>query len=202
VYRDRGFFIALESFDNSPSMRLLGEHLASNIAAYMALKDFLVVPTSLLVGHEDRVEDGDEFASSALFDEVSEVVFDPIEGFVMPRDRVTEALDAGRIVIADRFLHHVDRVIPHAHLSLPVERLLFSGDTQADCVVFLERVGHQPGSELAEHASAVMREMAKSRPNVHVVAIEDEHVHTCDAVWRSVKPCLKPWLLSHGGGAG
>ena len=158
-----------------------------------ALKGFPAVPISLLIGHEEPdVADG--FDRSGFFEDSSEVVFDPIEGFVEPRDRVAAELAQGKIVIADRFLHHVDRVIPHAHLSLPVERLLFAGDTQADCVVFLERPGHLPLSELAEHASAALKDMAMRRENVHTVLLEGEHVGTCDAIWRQVKPSLRAWL--------
>lgn len=177
-------------------MRLFSEHLVSNIAAYMALKNLSPTPITLLCQDSGAGElSAAEEEKFPLCEDAETLVFDPMEGFVTPRETVTRELAKGKIVITDRFLHHVDEAMPQAHFSLPVEDLLFKGETQADCVIYITRGGIPTGSSIAAHAHQVLTEMADRRSNVHVVALEDQHLPVCDNVWRQTKICLRPWLL-------
>lgn len=195
----RGFFIALESFETfNPPMRLFSEHLTSNIAAYLALKGYPPVPISLLCGEPNALDD-DQVEIFPLSEDATALVFDPIEGFIAPRETVSQELERGRIVITDRFLHHVDAAMPTAHLGLPVEKLFFEGETQADCVIYVPREGAVYTSEMSRHADAALRAMSQARSNVALVSLVDQHMDTCDAIWKAVKQCLKPWLESQFG---
>lgn len=204
----RGFFIALESFDSfDPPMRLFGEHLVSNIAAYLALKNLPPRPAVLLCSEESVTAAMQDLASEAnagadsfgtgVLEDARTVAFDPLEGFIAPREAISGALASGELVITDRFLYHVDKAMPDSHLSLPVETLLFEGETQADCVIYLTK-GSSPdeASSLALHSHELFMEMATRRPNVHIVSLDSDHVSACDDVWRAVKGCLTPWLAT------
>jgi len=204
----RGFFIALESFDSfDPPMRLFGEHLVSNIAAYTALKNLPPRPAILLCSEESAHAPGQDFAteedggseslSIGFSGDTKSVEFDPLEGFIAPREAISRTLASGQLIITDRFLHHVDKAMPDSHLSLPVEELLFEGETQADCVIYITRGLFPDGaSSLVRHSHELLIEMASRRPNVHIVSLVDDHVSACDDVWRAAKGCLAPWLAS------
>lgn len=170
----------------------------SNVGAYLSLKGYPPISISLLCA-EPNVLDEDQVGAFPLTEEATTVTFDPLEGFISPREAVIQELSREKIVITDRFLRHVDAAMPTAHLGLSVEKLLFEGEAQADCVIYVPRQGSSYASELARHADAELRAMSETHSNVTVVPLLDQHIDTCDAIWKAVKQCLKPWLENEFG---
>lgn len=185
----RGFSIAVESFESSnPPMRLFAEHLASNLALHIASEGYPNLPVSLLCGMPSPRSD------VVLPDGARGLVFDVTDGFLAPYRIATHEVSEGKIIVTDRFLHHIDQALPEAHLSLPVEEFLLEEDVQADCLLYIVSEGSVPDSEFARHVHARILSLAESNPRVMILPLAADHAETCDAVWKHVERCFNIWL--------